>query len=460
MPLALGLGVSPVFGGGFASGAAVLAGPYADAVAVDFRDGSMLIKDAITPANNFSGRLFDRLPLTRTTPAWYVDDSNVLRRSEAGLARLTPNRGMLIEQASTNYILDNSAFIGAAVGVIGSGGAIPASWTGFSAVAGITREVVAIGTLANGMPYIDLKLSGTNSSGSTGWPDLYFRPHTGNVAASGEKWSGSFYAQIVSGSRSGFANAATACRVCGRDAGGNFVEYGAPPPGTEVTDAGMATFRRLVSTYTLANASSVNASVFLDLSIPAGNTVNVTYRIALPQLEKSSLPTSPILTTGATVTRNADDIAGLLSSAFNLSQTVGTLFASGKTEYTDKTNSNYLVVLNDGSFSNRGLLRRQPTTGAFNSAVVIASAFDGQPSDFPGTDNTHFKFAAAWAANDMASTLNGAVVNTDATLTPPTSLNRIEFGKFLGDSQANMWIKQILYVPQRLSNAALQALTT
>lgn len=439
------------------SGAFSLTAPYTSAVAIDFREGSMSIKDTVTPANNFNGLWKNKVALTRATTAWYLDDSGVLQSAASGVARVSPVRGMLIEQASTNTVLDNSAFTGAAVGVIGSGGALPATWPGFGAVTGITREVVAIGTLANGMPYIDIKLSGTNSSGSTGFPDLYFRPHTGNTAASGETWSGSFYAQIVSGSRSGFVVATTKCGIGGRTGAGAFVEAGS---GAAITDGSMATFQRLTHTYTMANASTASATLFLELSIPAGGTVNITYRIALPQLEKTTVQTSPILTTGSTVTRNADVIASLSSSAFNLSQTVGTLFASGKTNLTDTTAAQMFSTLSDGTTANMAQVKRQSSTGNFNGTVTVASVATGAPSDTALSNDSNFKGALAWAANDVASVLNGGTVQTDATFSTPTSMNRLEAGQIAAGQQANCWIKQILHVPQRLSNSAIQALTT
>lgn len=51
------------------TGAETLAGPEANGVFIDFRDGTMLIRDTLTPANNYSGPISGKLAITGSLPA-------------------------------------------------------------------------------------------------------------------------------------------------------------------------------------------------------------------------------------------------------------------------------------------------------------------------------------------------------------------------------------------------------
>ena len=54
--------------GGGVSGAMRLLAGKASGMAIDFRDGSMVIRDAATPANNFVGRYLDKLTINGSLP--------------------------------------------------------------------------------------------------------------------------------------------------------------------------------------------------------------------------------------------------------------------------------------------------------------------------------------------------------------------------------------------------------
>jgi len=336
--------------------AAILAAPYPDAVAVDFRDGSMVIKDTATPANNFSGPWASKISLTRATAAYYLDDSNVWQTAASGVLRTTPQKGALIEQQSTNLLLNSL-------------------------------------------------IDGTNLS-------------TQSVAVSAQPYTLSFYGTGTVTLSGAFV--------------GSLVGSGAFPTRSRLT------FTPSAGTLTLT----------------------VTGTVQYAQLEPITTATSFIPTAGTSVTRNADQLSVLSTSSFNRSTTVGTLYASGITGFVDTTNFGYFSTLGDGTSANRFYIRRNASPGAATAAVVIASVADGAPATATLSDNTDFKYAAAFAVNDMAAVLNGGSPTTDATLTTPITANRLEFGVGVGGSHINSYLKQVLYVPQRLSNAAMQALTT
>ena len=82
--------------------------------------------------------------------------------------------------------------------MIGSGGALPTNW-GSSIPSGSTLEVIQTGT-ESGFSFIDLKFSGTNSSGSTQTFTIGFESSTFITATSGQNWSGSCYVRLIAGS--------------------------------------------------------------------------------------------------------------------------------------------------------------------------------------------------------------------------------------------------------------------
>ena len=129
-------------------------------------------------------------------------------------SRITFSRGSLatevgpdglVRYAPHNYAM-NTEMTGAVVGVIGSGGALPTGWS-WSSAAGIVREVVAVGTLPSGLPYIDVRLSGTNANVSLVYPHIYFQASPGSYPASlvqGMSVAVTGWLERLAGSASGF----------------------------------------------------------------------------------------------------------------------------------------------------------------------------------------------------------------------------------------------------------------
>jgi hypothetical protein len=186
----------------------------------------------------------------------------------------------------------------AVVGVIGSGGALPTGWT-IGSYAGITREVVAEGALADGTPYVDIRISGTNSGTATIYPDLYFDSQFANAAAKiGETWTASAYIQHIAGSEStGFTSAGPR-----RLSISEVSSTGAWLVSTAEPSTSNATLRRATVTRTTNNATLYAVRAFISFAVAAGGTVDVTMRIAAPQLERSPEATAVITTTGTPVT--------------------------------------------------------------------------------------------------------------------------------------------------------------
>jgi hypothetical protein len=87
-------------------------------------------------------------------------------------------------------MLPNSGTSGAVLGVVGSGGAFP---TGWEMSAGLSRQVLGSGE-TGGIPYFDLRLTGT----FTGGYFINFSLPNAIRAADGQTWNASLYVQTLS----------------------------------------------------------------------------------------------------------------------------------------------------------------------------------------------------------------------------------------------------------------------
>lgn len=185
-------------------------------------------------------------------------------------------------------------------------------------------------------------------------------------------------------------------------------------------------------------------------------TLTVTGSVTLAQLEAGSFATSYIPTTAASATRNAD-VATMTGTSFSgwYSTSEGTVFAESSTFQTDFSTTPATIY-------SMGVAGESVAAGYHDAALIRASVFDGSVSqsqcDVTTTIASIAKHAHAYATNDIAFSVNGGAVGSDASATlPAPSL------MYIGSSDAayaiNGHIKRIAYYPTRLTNAQLQALT-
>lgn len=238
-------------------------------------DGSMPVGAAITRSGtatriNVAGTLVD---MAADTPRFAYD--------LATHALL----GLRVEPSSANAIPNNGT-AGAALGVIGSGGALPTGWTP-PVANGLTREVVAFGQVA-GFDYVDLRCHGTASG--TGAVAMIAEPTvTGSIGAT---WTQSAYIALIAGSLTNVSG---------------FVLR----TGSEAGNTGLSGLTSVLTRYTNTRTmTATNPTLQLRWDYASiGAAVDFTLRISLPQRESGNKATSIIRTAGSAVTRAADALS-------------------------------------------------------------------------------------------------------------------------------------------------------
>lgn len=189
-----------------------------------------------------------------------------------------------------------------------------------------------------------------------------------------------------------------------------------------------------------------------------------------PQLEVSSSMTSYIPTTTASASRNADsssqasgtrasDLASITSLGTWFNDTAGTAVSEFALAATLTPNAQTVLSIDDATANERYTIRCLATTGVIGLAVTDGGVAQvGTSQTAPAVTTTH-KFAAAYALDDFAASLNGGTVATDTAGTLPT-VTRMTIGSRLGTEHLNGWVRRIRIYRSRLANVDLQTLST
>lgn len=183
--------------------------------------------------------------------------------------------------AVTN-LLYNSLMAGAVPGALVAGGAYPTYWSE-PASASLTRTVVGLGSeQVNGttLNYIDIRLQGTPSS--TGY-FLYFGEVSHIPVTEGEVYNNQFWYKLIAGSMTNI----TAFN-------NRFVQYDATQTqvatNTNVQTAPSSAWRKSAATRTVSNTTPDTAYMRsgISLTLTVGAAIDITVRIANPQMELGS----------------------------------------------------------------------------------------------------------------------------------------------------------------------------
>jgi hypothetical protein len=172
------------------------------------------------------------------------------------------------------------------------------------------------------------------------------------------------------------------------------------------------------------------------------------------QLELGGFTTSIIPTEATTVTRNPD-VAVMTSTNFS-------------DWYTATTGAAVVWAIPQTATGVRPLIQFDDTTA--NEIIVLGgnvanpemSIVDGgvaQAQIDAGTivANTAYKLSGAWNTDSCAAAQNGAAAVTDNTATIPTP-TQLRIGSD-GTNYASAWVQKVLYYPQRIIDAEVQAIS-
>ena len=232
---------------------------------------------------------------SRASNATYFNSSGVLTVASADVARVdyAPSglalRGLALEPSRTNWVRNSIA----SATVAGTPGTLPTTWSGGTQTS-VTRQIVGAGT-EDGIEYIDIRWAGNGGEAAF---ELALDGGTHASAANGQVWVGTVFLKLVAGSFTGLGGT-----------GPRIYEFpGVNQTTTDirsvVTGAALRT-QRIQVTRTNVNAGTTFEQMRF-LITPSATAWDFTLRFGLPQLELGNTITSPIKTSGVTVTRAAD----------------------------------------------------------------------------------------------------------------------------------------------------------
>lgn len=354
-------------------------------------------------------------------------------------ATLAP-AGLLVEEARTNTIR-NSTIQGA---VVGAPGTLPTNWLFTAGTTGIACQVIATGIEA-GVPYIDLRYTGT--AASTSACSTRYDGSTNAAAASGQAWTLSAFCKLVAGSLNGIY--AVGNQFIENNSAGSFLTGGA------VNFAPTATLQRYAGTRTLTDASVAYVACGLSLGVTSGQTIDVTLRIGLPQLELGASATSPIPTYGSSAIRSADVVT--MTPSF-ITPSAGTIAAEWSAPSYVAGTFPSLWYFDSGSASDTLTFGVRSTQADVRLATVVGGA-NNLLIDSPSnsiTAGSITRAAGRYAAGDVAVSANGGTPATAATGSTPASLTRCWIGSSRGATNfLNGHIRRLRYSSALAANADL-----
>jgi hypothetical protein len=393
------------------------------------------------------------ITFTRASDATYFDADGVLQTATTNTPRFDhdpatgASRGLLIEEARTNSIRNSQAG-GSTNGVIGSGGVMPTNWSSGLTVNGLSTEILGTGT-EDGLSYIDLKISGTPTTTSS--HSIVAEPVFQIVASNGQTWTNSYYVRLVNGA---LTNVTLQVYLAGRTAAGATVSGQTASTSITPTSAALKT-QRYSATLTMSSASVERVSPQIIVNYTNAQAIDLTLRIAAPQLEQGAFATSYIPTTTAAATRAADlALVNSISSFYNQSE--GTLFAEWSAvglpdvpsiNIDNTTQSERILLLINANSLPAYFVGSSNTTQA---SVTVGSAV---------TVGQIVKAAGAAKANDFIAAVGGVLSANDTNGVMP-NVTRLSIGQRATNANGNGHIRKIAYWPKRLSNTLLQQLTT
>ena len=340
-------------------------------------------------------------------------------------------RGLLIEEARTNLMLQSNDFTVGATWQASIGGT--STRTNGSTALGFTQGVI----------------TATSANGGV-------RQQIGSLS-SGQVYALSFYIQSTS----------TAITLLFENGTATFGS-----PHSVVFNPAIGTFG-LLTGFTSGSVTRFGSGyIYTFITAPAGGTLlaNIEWRIpnsgdvinfGRPQFEAGAFATSYIPTVASTVTRAAD-IATITGSLFSqwYGQTEGSfvaIFTAAQNTFTTYlAASNGVVAQNSMHMDNDGSGNMRVAYYSGSSAQALLSL------GTVGTIGAVNRVSTAYRANDFAASRNGGTVVSDTAGAVPVGVNRLNIGADPSGAAVNVsngHIRYAAYYPVRLADFQLQALT-
>lgn len=395
---------------------------------------------------------------TRSSNGYYLDANGNMSVASANTPRFEyysngSFRGLLIESQRTNSIRNNS-MTGAAVGPSGTPGTLPTGWISYNNT-GIVPRVVEIGT-EQGIDYIDVSFSGIPTGSGASY--VQFNESGTISAANAQTWTVSTYLKIVSGSLTNISPLLLSIQE-NTSAGAYIIGGGLA---TTPTTANLISYRPVYTRTLSGGATTALLNVFYQVNMVAGQPVDLTLRIGMPQMEQGASMSSVIRTTSATATRTSDVLtvnSTSFSSIYNEIARSGAVYIDAVFPPATATNFGVFSMSNNNSFTNSSYLNYSNSATTYYWSFGTATPAGNTTTLQPGRN----RLAAAWTSNTIKTGLNGAIIyNTSSPIGSAFNThNRMYIGALWdGSSQFNGHFRQVKFYNKTKSNTEIIALTS
>ncbi|WP_368413994.1 hypothetical protein [Falsiroseomonas sp.] len=308
-----------------------------------------------------------------------------------------PAERLLFEAQRTNMVR-NPRGEGAVADAHGTPGTLPANWS--AGGPGLTRSIVGLGT-EDGMPFIDVRISGTATSGHYTFTAESGFAHVS--AGNGQTWTHSLFARLIAGPAR-----ATRCHLRQFNSTGGIagdVVVTAP-----VFTTGRLAECRMTATGRLNQSATTRLQAFHQVNFTTGSVIDDTWRLGWSQLELGPFASTPILPpigTPGTATRGADGVSASLAELGIGENGACTILWSGAFDVTNIASQQVIAAVDDGSNANRHMLRLG-VSGIPEIIRVTANA--GALASFGGAAVPPGTVVRAGCAIDGAGRLAGVVM--------------------------------------------------
>jgi hypothetical protein len=220
------------------------------------------------PEDDPPNRRFCAVRLEEGAPELVAIRAGIARR--AGL----PEETAAPQESGTDH-LPNPAMAGAAIGVLGEGGALPTGWHTYSA-ADLDHAVVGHGD-EDGVDYVDLRIFGTPTA-TTHSNQIFFAGWSVIAANLGERWMAGADVTLCAGSLKNVRAVEIGANL--NDSEGQYSSWFRATAFTPLQEA--VGRRRTARSGTIADRNAVYFQPLLQLATTAGQAIDLTLRIGQP----------------------------------------------------------------------------------------------------------------------------------------------------------------------------------